>query len=59
MEKTYEQMVELAASRIWCGDDRDDFDKGELSGAALMIAAMFEKMRGNVKFDIQDAFARL
>ena len=59
MDKTYEQMVELAAYSIWCGDEMDDYDKGELSGAALMIAAMFGKMSGDVKWDIKDAFARL
>ena len=59
MEKTYEQMIELAAYSIWCGDGVDDYDKGELSGAALMIAAMFGKSKRDVKKDIRDAFARL
>lgn len=58
MYNTYEQMVEMAAYSIWCGDEMDDYDKGELSGAALMIAAMFGKMRGDVKWDIINAFAR-
>lgn len=38
---------------------RDDYDKGELSGASLMIAAMFGKKKRDVKKDIRDAFARL
>jgi hypothetical protein len=52
---TYEEIVKVVADYLYFGDDMDDFEKGELSGAAFAIAKMFNKNKRDVKNDILKA----
>lgn len=53
MNYTYEEIIFKAANYIYIGDNNDDYDKGELSGAAFVIARMFNKSKIEVKEDIK------
>lgn len=54
MDKTYEEIIKLVADRVYLGSDKDDFDNGELSGAAFVISRMFGKTIVSVKKDIKE-----
>ena len=53
---TYEEIVNAAANYIFLDNYMDDYDKGELSGAAFAIAQMFNKNKLNVRADIRNAY---
>ena len=52
MNMTYEEIVKAVVNHMYLDYGMDDFDKGELSGAAFVIAQMFGKNKVSVKNDI-------
>ena len=54
MEKTYDEIINHMAAYIHINTDSDDFDKGELSGAAIAIARIYGKNKMDVKTDIRN-----
>lgn len=55
MDKTYDEMIKAAVEYLYTDKDMDDFDKGELSGAAFAIAYMFGKNKVEVKNHIKNS----